>query len=81
MKKLLIGVCLALTVAACATPAGVAPHAAAPQTIAGCVPGTIPAPNDCKYFGAVHTQQQMQQSGATNTADALRLLDPSLTVH
>jgi hypothetical protein len=80
MKKLLIGVCLALTVAACATSSGVASHAAAPQNIAGCVPGTIPAPNNCKNFGTVHTQQQMQQTGATNTADALRMLDPSMTV-
>jgi len=86
MNKLLIVVCLALMVAACAsTPTPSTPPgpvgAAAPARIAGCVPSNWPAPNGCKNVGAVYSQQDLQQTGVVgDTAQALRRLDSSVTV-
>jgi len=83
MTKLLIGVCLALTVAACATQSAVAPNApAASARTAGCVPASSPVPSDCRNVGAVYTQKDLQRTGVVaNPAQALRQLDASITVH
>jgi hypothetical protein len=37
--------------------------------------------HDCAGFGRTYTQEDIQRTGQPTTAQALRLLDPSLTVH
>jgi hypothetical protein len=90
-KKFPIGAGLALCVAACAsspsTPGATTSKAATAANLppAGCVSGTttrIPlSPRECAAFGHVWTEEDIQKTGATDTAQALRLLDPTLTVH
>jgi len=83
LKKILLGACLVLPLAACTTPSASA--ALAPVGTAGCVADTatrIPVKEgDCAGFGRTYTQQDIQRTGQADTAQALRLLDPSLTVH
>ena len=89
LTKLLIGALLALPLAACTTPSATRepPKSAslAPARTRGCVPDTatrIPVKEtDCAGFGRTYTQQDLQRTGQPDTAQALRLLDPSLTVH
>jgi hypothetical protein len=89
LNKLLIGAGLALCVAACAsTPS--APGAAMPNAAtanlppAGCVPATatrLPiSPQECAAFGRTYTQEDIRRTGSADTAQALRLLDPAITV-
>lgn len=88
LNKALI-VCVSLCVAACATsrsPPGAAKGAAADiRPPAGCVADTatrIPvSPRECAGFGRVWTQEDVKTTGATSAGEALRLLDPSVTVH
>ena len=90
LNKLLIGICLPLCAAACAnsrtTPDTAKPMAAATaqQPPAGCVAATatrIPvSPKDCAAFGRSWTEQDIKGTGATDAAQALRQLDPTLTV-
>jgi hypothetical protein len=89
-KNHLIGAGLSLCVAACAsTPsnptAATSKAAAAPnQPPEGCVSNTasrIPmSPVECAAFGHAWTDQDIKTTGATDSAWALRLLDPSVTV-
>jgi hypothetical protein len=89
-KKYLMGAGLSLCVAACAsTPsspgAATSTAAAAPNLPpAGCVSGTatrIPmSPAECAAFGRAWTAQDIKTTGATDSAQALRLLDPSVSV-
>jgi hypothetical protein len=58
-----------------------------PQTAAtagndrACVTGTrISGSEPCASPGRVYTDKDIQNTGATTAADALRLLDPSITV-
>lgn len=89
LKKLLLGACFVLPLAACTTPSATRepPKSAAlvPAPAAGCVADTatrIPVKKgDCAGFGSTYTQQDIQRTGQPDTAQALRLLDPSLTVH
>ena len=47
----------------------------------GCVTGTrIPGSEPCAAFGRAYTDEDIQHTGATTVAEALRLLDPSITV-
>jgi hypothetical protein len=50
-----------------------------------CTPGSdsrLPASDRiCPEFGHSWTSQDIQRTGATTVGDALRLLDPTLTVH
>jgi hypothetical protein len=88
--KVLIGVCFTLCVAGCATsraPSDTAKSAlpaTANQPPAGCVAGTatrIPvSPHDCAGFGRVWTDQDVKSTGATSAGQALRQLDPTVTV-
>jgi hypothetical protein len=43
----------------------------------------LPAkPDECSATpGRAYSQTEVQQTGQTNVADALRMLDPSITVH
>ena len=89
LNKLLVAAGLALGVVACAsnpsTPAPATPKvAAAPgQPAAGCVDtgSRIPvSPGECSTFGHAWTQSDVKSSGATDAGQALRLLDPTMTI-
>jgi hypothetical protein len=61
-------------------------HAAAATTPRPCAPATasrLPArPDQCSASpGRTYSHAEVQQTGQTNVADALQLLDPSITVH
>jgi len=87
MNRLLIG-CVALAVAACATtrPGSAPPSVAQASTVlpSGCVAQTatrIPlSQSECAAFGHVWTEQDVKRTGATDSAQALRLLDPTVTI-
>jgi hypothetical protein len=55
--------------------------AAAARNDRACVTGTrISSSEPCASPGRVYTDKDIQSTGATTTAEALRLLDPSITV-
>jgi hypothetical protein len=89
LSKILIGTCLTVCVAACATSpstSGTTKPAAATATVppAGCVADTATriavSPRDCAGFGRVWTDQDVKSTGATSAGQALRQLDPTVTV-
>lgn len=84
LNKLLPGACLALSLAACATTPSAPLAASASKPPAGCVASTatlVPvSPGTCAGFGNTYTRDDIDHTGATNIGDALRVLDPSLTV-
>ena len=80
----LSSVAAALALGACASTSGNAPAMplAASQP-AGCVSGTgsrIAAPGNCAGFGHTYTQEDIHRTGTTTVGDALRELDPTITV-
>jgi hypothetical protein len=81
-KKTLTALCLAVSLAACATQGQPASTYATPGAakIAGCVPSRT---TSCAAgYGATYSQQDLQHTGVpADTATALRRLDPSITVH
>jgi hypothetical protein len=83
LKKLLLCSGLAL-LSACAATAPPKP-AAAFVPPPGCVGNTatrIPtSPSECAGFGSTYTQQDIERTGQPTPGGALRLLDPSLTIH
>jgi len=89
-KKYLMGTGLSLCVAACASipssPGAATSQAAAAPNLppVGCVSSTatrIPmSPAECAAFGRAWTAQDIKTTGATDSGQALRLLDPSVTV-
>ena len=86
LKKILIGAGLTLCVAACATspstPGTGRPAAAAKVPPAGCVADTatrIPvSPSECAGAGRTWSYQDVKSTGATDVAQALRQLDPTV---
>jgi hypothetical protein len=85
MNKLFLGACLALAVAGCAsTPATKAPATAAAKAPPGCVPETasrIPQKDSaCAGFGRTWTGTDLQRTGQQDVGQALKMLDPSITV-
>jgi hypothetical protein len=84
VKSLALGMCLALTLAACASTPRAPAKATAKAIPLGCVGGTgtrLPAKdNQCTGFGSVYTQDDLNRTGATTPGEALRLLDPAITV-
>ena len=62
--------------------ASAASHSGSP---AGCVNKTatrLPtSPEDCAGFGNSHTADAIKTTGQPNAGDALRMLDPTVTVH
>ena len=87
LKKILLGVCLTLCVAACATPSSSGTGkstSAAKVPPAGCVADTatrIPvSPRDCAGFGRVWTDQDVRSTGVSDAAQALHQLDPTVTI-
>jgi hypothetical protein len=85
-KNTLIAAALVLCLGACATqPAAQSPPTAAnaATATAGCANNdrSPSADKTCAAPGAVYTQDQLRKTGVIdNTADALRRLDPSITV-
>jgi hypothetical protein len=54
---------------------------AAARNDRACVTGTrIPTSEPCASAGRVYSDKDIQSTGATTAAGALRLLDPSITV-
>jgi len=90
LNRILIATCLTLCAAACATSSSTSttakPRAAAtaPVPPAGCVADTatrIPvSPRDCAGPGRVWTDQDVKSTGATDAAQALRQLDPTVVI-
>ena len=86
-KNTFIAAALALALGACAThPAMQSPPASASAATptAGCASNdrTPSASKDCASLGATYTQDQLRRTGVVgNTAQALRQLDPSITLH
>ena len=82
LNRILIATCLTLYVAACASSA--ARHETAKLPPAGCVAESatrIPvSPRDCAGAGRVWTDQDIKSTGATSAGQALRQLDPTVTV-
>ncbi len=83
-KNTVITAALALCLGACATqPAAQSPPAAANAATAGCANNdrSPSADKACASPGATYTQDQLRRTGVVdNTAEALRRLDPSITV-
>ena len=56
--------------------------AAAARNDRGCVTASrIPSSQPCAAFGRAYSDKDIQTTGATTADEALRLLDPSITVH
>jgi hypothetical protein len=77
-----------LVLAACAaTTAGVKPNAALPGPAAdnpACLnrsASRIPDGAGCSAFGRSYSSEDIQRTGSPTADEALRLLDPSVTVH
>jgi hypothetical protein len=86
-NKVLIGVCLLLALAGCASTPSSPPTAKASAAVTappGCVGSTatrLPvSPGSCAGPGHTLTQEQLSTTGATDVAGALRLVDPTLTI-
>jgi hypothetical protein len=86
-KNTFIAAALALVLGACATyPAAQSPPAAASTATqkAGCGPTTVSSGliNNCAAPGRTYTQEQLRRTGVVgNIGQALRQLDPSITLH
>jgi hypothetical protein len=85
LKKLVPGATLLLLAACASTPPP--PQSAAAQVTppTGCVSDTatrLPVrPGDCAGVGSTYSKQQMDNTGQPYVGDALRMLDPSVSVH
>lgn len=88
LKRLLGCACLGLTLAACATtppaPAKSTTTLAETQQRTACVGTTATrlrvSPGECAGFGSTYTKQDLERTGQVSAPDALRELDPALTV-
>jgi hypothetical protein len=90
LNKILIGACFTLCLSGCESSRPV-PDAAKPAVAdsaqrppAGCVADTtsrLPvSPKDCPGFGRTWTDQDVKSTGATDAGQALRQLDPNVTI-
>jgi hypothetical protein len=88
LKTVSLSACLCLLLAACATTPRAPPTPGA-QTAKqaqppGCVASTgtmLPTQStSCTGPGNTYSLDQMKRTGATTTSDALRLLDPAVTI-
>lgn len=79
MLRLLAGVALAMTLAACASSGttGVKPVAAIPSGLPlGCVPNA--QTQKCDQFGTYYSGDDLRKTGAQHVGQALTLVDPQL---
>jgi hypothetical protein len=89
LKRLVIGACLVLPLAACTTPSPTREPVPIPAfalgPAVGCVPDTatrLPVrAQECGAFGQSYTGEQLLRTGSQDVSEALRLLDPALQVH
>jgi hypothetical protein len=91
LKTVLTGASILLTLGACATvaptPTREVARAASLATppVRGCVSDTatrLPArPGECTGFGQTYSREDIERTGARDTAEALLLLDPTLRVY
>jgi len=91
VKTLLIGSCLAVGLAACAsnpsTPQAAKPEALAANNVppAGCVQGTgsrLPSkPNECTGFGNVYGKQQVDATGKVWMQQSLFMMDTAVKIN
>jgi len=83
-RKSLMAACAALALSACAT-TQTHPAASAQKPPPGCVSGTatlLPVgAGECAGVGSTYTKEDMDRTGQTTVQDALRVLDPTVTVH
>jgi hypothetical protein len=84
--KLVSGACLAVLLAACSGAPTKPDQASVNAPPVGCVSSNtatrLPAkPTDCNGFGSTWTKQDLDRTGQPYVGDALRMLDPSVTVH
>jgi hypothetical protein len=89
LKMSLLGVCV-IVLAACASNPPVAPRNATARaaTSSGSPPGCVnktatrlpTTPTDCAGFGRSHSDDALRSTGQVQAQDALRMLDPSVTV-
>jgi len=77
-----------LLLTACAANTGVKPNPAATAALVqnpACSPQsssrTAANPANCQGFDRSYSSDDITRTGATTTGDALRLLDPAITVH
>jgi len=89
-NQALIGVCLVLSLASCASAPGPATSsvtpAATPALPVGCISpdseARLPAhPINCATPASVSPRPSIDRTGQADTAEALRMLSPALTVH
>ncbi len=87
LRTVVICAGLAIGLTACATqtaPRSMADSVTRTQRPPGCVANTatrLPVKeDDCSGFGHSYTQGELQRTGAATTGEALRLLDPALTI-
>jgi hypothetical protein len=88
LKRLLGCACLGLTLAACAAtppaPAKSTTTIGETQQRTGCVGITAArlsvSPGECAGFGSTYTKQDLDRTGQVDVQDALRRLDPALTI-
>jgi hypothetical protein len=89
LKEILIGSCLALALAACATsppPSSLTQAKNETRPPAGCVSDNtasrLPPSSYCAGVGSSHTQGDLNRTGQQNPnlGKALQMLDPSVTV-
>jgi hypothetical protein len=83
-KTLSFVACLPLLLAACATTPTARPTAQTAKPPAGCVASTgtsLPTkPTSCTAPGNSYSSKDLQQTGAVTVPDALRRLDPDVTI-
>lgn len=72
-----------LTLLGCATTKPPASAAAVkdPNCLTDTGSRVSPAPGQCRGFGRSYSNQDIERTGQTSAADALSLLDSSITVH
>jgi hypothetical protein len=90
LKTSLLGACVIALAAACASNPPAAPRTATANSAAssgspvGCVNKTatrLPtSPSDCAGFGSSHSADAIKNTGQVQAQDALRMLDPSVTL-
>ena len=80
-RRPLAAIAAGLLLVGCTTATVKPQPAAAARNDRGCVTGTrIPSSEPCTSPGRAYSDTEIQNTGATTAGDALRLLDPSITV-
>jgi hypothetical protein len=90
LRSLLIGVCLAASLAACTSAPTTRADAKDAARVAetqrtSCLKETgtrlPPPPGQCAAFGRSYSSEEMDRTGRTDAGAALQMLDPSITSH